>query len=36
VPCINCGPTETPRDACFRACAANGDSPSSCASTCSG
>jgi hypothetical protein len=33
--CINCGAAETPRDACFRVCASNGGSTSSCASICS-
>jgi hypothetical protein len=32
---MNCGPAESPRDACFRVCTHNGTPTSTCASTCS-
>jgi hypothetical protein len=34
--CGECGPAESPRQACLRACAAHGDAASSCATACSG
>ncbi len=34
VVCSECGTTETPRNACYRVCAARGNSASTCKSYC--